>query len=246
MASLGRPSADRRPARALALLVGLAGAGLCALALPAAGARLAELVGRPAFERIAEGGRLSAEGYRRLLAANDAARSWLAEPRLSKDLAIALHGIATREPDLPMPAVALLLEARASLAEALEEAPADPAGWLQLARLDAALLDLARAAAALRVSQRVGPVAPELAVPRAALALGLWEWLAEPVREQAGGELARAFRAEPGTIALVAARTGRLVELRARLAGDPAALAALESELAALRRAAAPAAGGSG
>jgi hypothetical protein len=225
------------PRRGLVLAVGLGGAVLCALALPAAGGRLAELTARPGLERLAEGGRLTPEGYGRALGGAAAALDWLAEPRLQKDLAYVLQGLAAREAGPA--ATGLLSEARRRLEAALEEAPADPGAWLRLAQVDAALLDLAGAALALRASHAVGRVAPEVAVARSALALGLWEWLAEPVRERAGIELARTFPRDPAALVRVAAATGRLDELRALLEADPAALAALDSELAALRRTAA-------
>ena len=235
----GEPPTPIRPRRGLVLLVGLAGAVLCALALPATGARFAELAGRPAAERLAEGGRLTQDGYRRLLASSDRARSWLAEPRLLKDLAVALYGIATREPELAIEPAALLGDAREALVAALEAAPADPIAWLRLAQIEATMLDLSRSAAALRASQATGPVAPEIAVARTALALGLWHWLADPVRERAGRELARSFLADPATLAGIARATGTVEVVRRYLEGDPAALAALERELYARARAAA-------
>lgn len=224
-----------RPRRGLVFLVGLAGALLFALALPAAGSRLAGLKGRAALERLADRGELTQDGYRRLLLAGDRARSWLAEPQRQKELALALHAMAQRESGS---AAALLVEAREALLAGLEEAPADPIGWLRLAQLDAAQFDLARAAAALRVSQRIGRVAPEIAVARAALALGLWEWLAEPVREHARVELARSFLVDPATLAGIARATGTVGLVRSSLAGDPAASSALERELERAARAA--------
>ncbi len=136
--------------------------------------------------------------------------------------------------------------ARAVLVEALEAAPADPAAWLRLAQLESALLDIRGAAAALRASYRLGPVAPELAVGRATLGFGLWDWLAERMHERVVSELTTAFRADPATLVRVAAATARLAELRRELATDQSALAVLERELAALRRAAADPLGGSG
>lgn len=231
------PEGPVRPRRGLTIVVGLFGAVLCALALPAAGARIAELTGRAAALRLAEGGQLTEGGLRRLLASNDRARAWLAEPGFLKDLGRSLHGIATGEAAVARSPVALLTEARAALVEGLEGSPVDPIAWLQLAQIEAALLDLARAAAALRASQRLGPVTPEIAVGRTALALGLWEWLAEPVRERAGAEFASAVRSDPATLARVARATGTVEALRERLAGETNALAALERELAALARA---------
>lgn len=238
----GAPAPE--PRRGLTLAVGLLGAVLCALALPAAGARLAELGARPGLERLVEGGRLTPEGYGRALGGAATALDWLAEPRLQKDLALVLHALAMRQSGAA--ATGLLSEARHRLETALEEAPADPVAWLRLAQLDAALLDLSGAAVALRASHAVGAEAPELAVARAALALGLWDWLAEPLRQRAGSELARSFARDPGALVRVAAGTGRLGELRTLLRADPSALAALESELATLRRSAAGAAGASG
>lgn len=223
-----------KPRRGLVLLVGLAGASLCGLALPAAGGRLAELAGKAALERIVDGEELTAEGYRRLLGASDRARSWLAEPRLQKDLAVALHGMLRGSgPD----AAGLLLEAREAMLAGLEEAPADPTGWLRLAQLDVALLDLGRAAQALRTSHRVGSVAPEIAVARSALALGLWHWLADAERERAGAELARNFLRDPKTLTGVARATGTVDVVRGWVGADRNALAALERELAALAEA---------
>ena len=232
------------PRRGLTLVVGLLGAVLCALSLPAVGERLAELGARPGLERLVEGGRLTPEGYGRALGGAAAALDWLAEPRLQKDLALVLHALASRESGAD--ATGLLIEARRHLEAALEEAPADPAAWLRLAQLDAALLDLSGAAAALRASHALGAVAPEVAVPRAALVLGLWDWLAEPLRERAGSELARSFARDPPALVRVAAATGRLDELRRLLGADPAALAAFERELATVRRTASGAAGGAG
>lgn len=225
-----------RPRRALVVAIGLAGALLVGLGLPASGARLAELAARPGMDRLVAGGGLTAEGRERLVEGVGRALDWLAEPRLEKELALVLQALAAREPG---PAsTGLLVEARRRLAGALEQAPADPAGWLRLAQLDAALLDLAGAARALRASAMAGLIAREAVVARAALAMGLWEWLAEPLRTAAARELAPAFRADPAAVAGVASRTGRTAELRASLAADRAALAALEAELARLGQAA--------
>lgn len=224
-----------RPRRGLLVFVGLLGAFLCGLALPAVGGRLADLAGKAALDRLSEGGELTVEGYRRLLGASDRARSWLAEPRLQKDLAVALHGIALRESDTD--AAGLLVEAREAMLAGLEEAPADPIGWLRLAQLEAALLDLGRAAQALRTSHRVGPVSPEIGVARSALALGLWPWLAQAERERAGVELVRSFLRDPATLAGVARATGTVDVVRELLGADANALAALERELAALAKA---------
>lgn len=223
------------PRRGLVLFVGLAGALLCGLALPTAGGRLAELAGRAAFDRLVEGGELTTEGYRRLLQASDRARGWLAEPRLQKDLSASLQGMALWDPGASR--AGLLVEAREAMLAGLEEAPADPIGWLRLAQLEVALLDLGRAALALRTSHRVGPVAPEIAIARAALALGLWPWLAETERQRAGSELARNFLRDPPTLAGVARATGTVAVVRELLGADPTALAALERELAALAKA---------
>lgn len=224
-----------KPRRGLVVLVGLSGALLCGLALPAAGGRFAELVGKAALERVLDGEQLTAEGYRRLLLASDRARGWLAESRLQKDLAASLQAMALRETGAPR--AGLLVEAREAALAGLEEAPADPGTWLRLAQLDAALLDLGRAAQALRTSRRVGPVAPEIAVARCALALGLWPWLAEAERERASAELAANFLRDPATLAGVARSTGTVEIVRAIVATDANALAALERELAALAKA---------
>ncbi len=229
-----RPAVDR-PRRGLLVLVGLLGAFLGGLALPAAGGRLAELAGKAALDRLSDGGELTAEGYRRLLGASDRARAWLAEPRLQKDLAVALHGIAQRGSGTV--AARLLVEAREAALAGLEEAPADPVGWLRLAQLDAALLDLGRAAQALRASHRTGPVAPEIGVARSALALGLWPWLSETERGRAGAELARSFLRDPATLAGIARATGTVDVVRELLGADANALTALERELAALAKA---------
>lgn len=227
-------AAAERPRRALILAIGLAGSLLVALALPATGGRLAEITARPGVDRLVAGGALTADGRARLLAGVGGALEWLDEPRLEKDLALVLQALAAREPGPD--ATGLLVEARARLADALERAPGDPLGWLRLAQIEAALLDLAPAAAALRASHATGPVAPEGAVARAALALGLWEWLGEALRARAADELGRAFRADPSALAGVAASTGRIGELRSSLAADAAALAALDAELQRLGR----------
>ncbi|MCX8100706.1 MAG: hypothetical protein N3D77_05635 [Geminicoccaceae bacterium] len=211
--------------------IGLAGALLLALALPAAGARSSLAGGRAAFERVREGGGLTEAGWQRLIEGQQAALASLPEPGIAKAVAVVLQSRAMGLSGEP--AVLLLERAREVLLSALEEAPADPIGWMQLAQLDAAMLDVAGSAASLAASFRSGPVSPELAVQRAALALGLWDWLAEPMLERARRELPPALRIDAAALVGVARATGRLEELRAAAAGDPRASAALERALAA-------------
>lgn len=218
--------------RLVPIALGLLGTLLLALAVPAAGARSSLAGGQAAFARVSEGGGLTEAGWLRLIAGQEAALASLPEPRIAKSVAVVLQARAGGVSDER--AVLLLDRAREVLQAALEEAPADPIGWMQLAQLDAAMLDIARAAESLAASFRTGAVAPELAVQRAALALGLWDWLAEPMVQRARAELPRALRLDAPALVAVARATGRLGELREAAAGDPVASAALERALAAV------------
>lgn len=228
-----RPQPARSHRSRLATLFALLlGSALLLGAVPRLVAALHLLPGDPGMALLNSGQLPSPQAYERIVASRRAAAAWLAAPATLTDLGVAALSLAQASTGgRPV----LLDLAERELQAAVAGAPIDAHAWTYLAFVHTATGDHERAAQALDLALRTGPYEPDLTLPRAALGLTNWPWLAPAARARFGAEFAHALRLDPDRFLADVLDSGRSLEVRAALAAAPAWQRELDRRLDQLR-----------
>jgi hypothetical protein len=150
-------------------------------------------------------------------------------PRLAAEIPVfdRAFGLSAAQPDM------LKASGRAeAVRRGLAEAPADPAAWLDLARLENAEGGPAAMAKALRLSILTGPREPALILPRLELALPAWGSLDPDDRFLVSEQIRLAWSQFPRALAVIGRRLDAVDPIRAALAELPGAAEAFDQRLA--------------
>lgn len=196
---------------ALAVATAALGAGLLAMAVPIAGASLAETRGSTILKRIHLESP-DAPDLRRLIRSRESSLRWRAKGRTATDLALARMLLAEATGDAER--AALLARAEDALSAGLGLAPMNPYGWIRLARLGMeSRREAAEVAPALGLAIHTGPREDRLRVH--VLEAGLWAWGALDARDRelVAVRARQAWDADPLGTAAAAARVGRTERL---------------------------------
>jgi tetratricopeptide (TPR) repeat protein len=214
-----RPRLPRAPQSLFAALFAAAlGGALLLGGAPRLVAALHLLPGDPGMALLNSGQLPSPQAYERIVASRRAAAAWLAAPATLTDLGVAALSLAQASIE---GAPALLDLAERELQAAVAGAPINPHAWTYLAFVHTATGDHERAALALDLALRTGPHEPDLTLPRAALGLANWPWLAQDARVRLGAEFVHALRRAPDRFVADVLDSGRGLEARAALAAAP-------------------------
>jgi tetratricopeptide (TPR) repeat protein len=214
------------------LFAALLGSALLLGAVPRLVAAFHLLPGDPGMALLNSGQLPSPQAYERIVASRRAAAAWLAAPATLADLGVAALSLAQASAE---GRPALLDLAERQFQAAVAGAPIDPHAWTYLTFVHTATGDHERAAQALDLALRTGPYEPDLTLPRAALGLTNWPWLAPAARARLGAEFAHALRLAPDRFAADVLDSHRSQEVRATLAAAPAELRELDRRLDELR-----------
>ena len=204
--------------RAIAVGAAAAGGALLCLAVPIAGAGLAETPGTAVLKRLyreAPG----APALRRLIRSREASLRWREKGRTATDLALArmmlARGLAGAERD------AQLALAEEALVRGLGLAPMTPHGWMRLVRVWMTQRRPAdEVAPALGLAVHTGPREERMVALVAEAGLYAWSGLDPSDRDLVAARVRRAWRADALGTAAAAARVGRTA-LLARLVLRP-------------------------
>jgi tetratricopeptide (TPR) repeat protein len=214
------------------LFAALLGSVLLLGAVPRLVAAFHLLPGDPGMALLNSGQLPSPQAYERIVASRRAAAVWLAAPATLTDLGVAALSLAQASIEgRPV----LLDLAERQLQAALAGAPINPHAWTYLAFVHTATGDHERAAQALDLALRTGPYEPNLTLPRAALGLTNWPWLAPDARARLGAEFGHALRLAPDRFVADVLDSGRSLDVRAALAAVPVEQRELERRLDELR-----------
>ena len=202
---------------ATAALAAAAGAGLLALAVPMAGAGLAETPGNAILARLHLGAP-DRDRLRRLAATREASLAWRGKGRTATDLALARMMLARAAGDAGERA-RHVAGAREALVAGLGLAPMNPYGWIRLVRIGMeAGHRPEEIAPALGFAMHTGPRERRLRMLVAEAGLYAWRALDPTDRAAVAGRVRRAWRENALRTAAAAARAGRTA-LLARLVG---------------------------
>ena len=191
----------------LAAATAVLGAGLLALAVPIAGASLAETPGNAILKRIYLETPDAAD-LRRLIRSREASLRWRGKGRTATDLALARMLLAESTGDAQR--AGLLARAEDALAAGLGLAPMNPYGWIRLARIGAASRRAAaEVAPALGLAIHTGPREYRLRMHVVEAGLRAWAALDARDRELVAVRARQAWDADPLGTAAAAARVGR-------------------------------------
>ena len=203
--------------RALEITIGAvaaaAGAGMLALAIPIAGAGLAEFPGNAVLKRLHHE-TPGALALRRVIRSRETSMVWRETARAATDLALARmmlseHGAA--------PFGSPLALAEAELVKGLRLAPMNPYGWMRLVRVWTRLRRPdAEIAPALGLAIHTGPHEARLEPLVVQAGLQLWGALDRDVRDRVADRVRRAWRTDALRTSALAAGVGR-TNLLARL-----------------------------
>lgn len=211
-----------------ALFAALLGSAVLIGAVPRLVAAFHLLPGDPGMALLNAGQLPSPQAYERIIASRQAAAAWLAAPATLTDLGVAALSLAQASTE---GGPVLLDLAERQLQAAVTGAPIHPHAWTYLAYVHTATGDHERAARALDLALRTAPYEPDLTLPRAALGLTNWPWLAADARARFGAEFVHALRLAPDRFVADVLHSGRRLEVRAALAAAPAELRKLERRL---------------
>jgi hypothetical protein len=160
-----------------------------------------------------------------------AALRWRRSGGLLKQLGLAQGDLADHAASGAGGADDLRRAARQNLEAGLALAPADPAAWAALARLDFGQNDPDRAPRALALSLLTGPNEPDLLWPRLELALAKWSSLADSDRALMAAQLRQAWGRDPAKLVDLARRNAAGDAVRSALADQPDAVTQFNSLL---------------
>ena len=210
-------------ARAIGIAIGAmaaaAGAAMLALAVPVAGAGLAEVPGNAVLERLHHEAP-AAPALRRLIRSREISMAWRETARAATDLALARMMLGERGAGAEPPGRQLAL-AEAELVKGLGLAPMNPYGWMRLVRVRMTLRHPGgEIAPALGLAIHTGPRETRLEPLVVQAGLQVWSALGRGDRDRVGDRVRRAWRADALRASALAAGVGR-TDLLARLVFGP-------------------------
>lgn len=190
------------------------------LQIPTLAARLAELPGEPAMNRLDEPESLTAAAFERIFTSRANARAWSDDPTVAKSLGLALL-VQAQTGDVESGAEDTRLRAAIEeLRHGLAQAPGDAPAWTQLALAHALLGEDAAAAAALDASVATGPNYASLAPVRSQLGLIYWFDVRPETKPGLAADFRRMVRQLPGPFARAARQLGMTDLVLVALEGD--------------------------
>lgn len=200
---------------AIGAVAAAAGAGMLALAVPIAGAGLAELPGNAVLKRLHHE-TPGAPALRRLIRSREVSMVWRETARTATDLALARMMLGERGARAA-PFGSPLALAEAELVKGLGLAPMNPYGWMRLVRVRTGLrLADGEIAPSLGLAIHTGPREARLEPLVVQAGLQFWGALDRGDRDRVADRVRRAWRTDALRTSALAAGVGR-TSLLARL-----------------------------